>query len=130
MTFDEQSGILFTSDICGSYDSGGKWSLFYEMDEKCLSCATNANEITAPFKCKVIESNCPLVALLHFQRQVMTSNAALRNALAIIRKINPKMIAPQHGSILSKPEDIDFVLKKLEETDNIGIDGVLANAKT
>ena len=128
MTYDEQSGILFTSDICGSYDAGGEWSLYFEMNDKCLSCDTNSNKITDLFKCKSIGSSCPLVALLNFQRQVMTSNAALRNALAIIRKVKPKMIAPQHGSIIHKPDDIEFILKKLEETNDIGIDGILTDA--
>lgn len=115
ITFDETSGILFTSDLFGSY--GKEWNLYLHLDQECRSC------VDFP-RCPHDRSYCPLADFQRFHRKIMTSERALRLAMARVRKIPCTMIAPQHGSIITKPEDIHFLQDLLASMTGIGIDGL------
>ncbi|MBU2551603.1 MAG: MBL fold metallo-hydrolase [Proteobacteria bacterium] len=116
VTFDEQSGILFTSDLFGSF--GGKWELFLELTSDCHGCRAFQD-------CPRGRSYCPLPDILKFHQTIMPSERALRYALERISAIPCAMLAPQHGSIIHKPEDIVEVTKQLAALEDVGIDGVL-----
>ena len=55
----------------------------------------------------------------------MTSEKALRYALRIIGEIPAEMIAPQHGSVLSDPRDIQAISHRLMSLKGVGIDRIL-----
>lgn len=113
VTFDSQTGTLMSSDIFGGY--GRDWNLFLEIHPECHTCTME--------DCELELSECPLQNMLDFHSRIMTSNKALRFALEKISAEDVKMIAPQHGSIIYKKEDIRFVIRRLMEMKNIGIDG-------
>lgn len=115
VTFDEQSGILFSSDLFGSY--GAQWDLFLRLTPECRACG----EFT---KCPHGRAYCPLADIQSFHRKIMTSNRALRLAMARIGRIPCTMVAPQHGSIIAETQDIAFVQGVLRSMTRVGIDGL------
>ncbi len=88
-TFDNKSGILFSSDIFGGFTH--EWELFAK-DEGYF------------------ESMRP------FHEHYMPSHKILLNGLLEIEKYPVKMIAPQHGSII-KEHLVKYVIKNLKELD-------------
>jgi len=116
VTFDTQTRVLFTSDLFGSY--GAKWNLFLSLNPECHTCQDL-------MRCVRGEAYCPIPDLLRFHQQIMTSEKALRYALQIIGRIPSRMIAPQHGSILSDPADILTVSRRLLSLNGVGIDRIL-----
>lgn len=128
MTYDQQTGTLFTSDIFGSYNSAiyndRKWGLFLEIDSNCRTCMPHFPQVlkTDPSIGRV---RCDWAGICRFHQQNMPSCAALRYTLDKVRKLKPKMIAPQHGSIIYKEEDIALVIDRLYSLDDVGIDGIL-----
>lgn len=123
MTLDEKTGVLFTSDIFGSYGRPDMWELFMEFPPQCQGCA-NEDQYANMHLCQTIDGYCPLPGLYNFARRIMTSNAALANALKKVREASPSMIAPQHGSIFPRKEDIDFAIERLSTLKDVGIDGI------
>lgn len=123
VTFDHQTGTLFSSDLFGSYDE--QWQLFLRLPPTCADC-----DLSLP--CRAGNVACPVVGILDFHRKVMTSEKALKIALQQIQTLPLQRVAPQHGSILDNAADIRFVLHKLEQLTQVGIDGyrneVLADA--
>ena len=115
ITFDEKSGILFTSDLFGSY--GKKWDLYLRLDQQCRACVDFS-------PCPHGRSYCPLADIQRFHRKIMTSERALRLAMTRISQIPCTMIAPQHGSIISERKDIDFLQSLLKSMTGVGIDGL------
>lgn len=116
VTFDTQTGVLFTSDLFGSY--GANWNLFLSMNPECSACSDMD-------RCSRGESYCPIPDILRFHQQIMTSEKALRHALDVIGRIPARMVAPQHGSILSDPRDIAVVSHRLMALKGVGIDRIL-----
>ena len=55
----------------------------------------------------------------------MTSEKSLRYALELIGKIPFSEIAPQHGSVINKPEDIKIITERLLTLEGVGIDGII-----
>ncbi|HID39431.1 MAG TPA: hypothetical protein EYP36_07940, partial [Calditrichaeota bacterium] len=57
-----------------------------------------------------------------FHQIYMPANIALKNAVAMIRRVNakPKMIAPQHGSII-RSDLVSYFMEKLEKLE-VGLD--------
>lgn len=119
ITFDEKTGTLFTSDILGSYDMD--WELFLNISEDCRAC----NDYN---QCPTGTKNCPIRGILLFHKKIMTSTKALRYSLNIIKSIPAKHVVPQHGSVIHNKEDILFLIEKLEECTEIGIDGYTKEA--
>lgn len=116
VTFDVKTAVLFTSDLFGSY--GARWDLFLSLSPECLACA----DLT---RCVRGEAYCPIPDILRFHQQIMTSEKALRYALRVIGEISAEMIAPQHGSVLSNPADIQAVSRRLMSLKGVGIDRFL-----
>lgn len=113
VTFDEKTRTLFSSDLFGSYSR--HWDLFLEFDEECLSCESYD-------KCPSGKDYCPLGDILSFHRKVIPSGKALKYAMNAIKKFDIAIIAPQHGSIIKNERDIYFLIEKLENLSDVGID--------
>ena len=113
ITFDPASGVLFTSDIFGSY--GKQWELFMELTTDCATCRDYGH-------CPQGRHYCPLPDILSFHRHIMTSTKALRYALEKISAVPRKILAPQHGSVVIGEADINLLVDKLMNLDNVGID--------
>lgn len=114
MTYDVNTGVLFTGDLFGSYSS--KWELFLRLERQCGTCA-GLGECTGTWP------KCPMPELVDFHRRVMTSGKALRYAMQQVRRIAPRIIAPQHGSVIFREEDVRVVTNILYDLDQVGIDG-------
>lgn len=114
VTFDEQSKILFSSDLLGSYAK--KWELFLNVDEHCF-------ELDVEAMCEKTRAECPLSGMYAFHRMTFPSKRILRYAMNILEQIDFELIAPQHGSIVNKQTG-RVLLKKLAELDNVGIDKI------
>ena len=120
ITHDLQTGTLFTSDLFGSFSFGAfsqEWELFLELPEACFSCTDYQD-------CKAGKLICPVLNILNFHKKVMPCGRALKNAMSVVRRLSPKMIAPQHGSIIAHQRDIVFLIDRLERLENVGVDGI------
>lgn len=128
MTYDEKTGILFTSDLFGSIGEKKEldepWDLFLEFGERCRACENPYPYYKDP-DCTQDKAICPWVGICRFNQRNIPSNSALQYALERITEITPKIIAPQHGSILYRHEDIEFITNLLMSLDDVGIDGIL-----
>lgn len=113
ITFDTKTKTVFTSDIFGSYDID--WHLYKELSDKCHDCIPQSI-------CHEDDRKCPLHGILQFHRQVMNSSESLRYALEQVERLNPSLIAPQHGSLISKKRDIETIIKRLKEEKYIGFE--------
>ena len=89
-TLDKKTKTLFSSDIFGA--------------------------ISDKFKFYADKSKEYLEGVFLFHKHYMPSRAILNYALREIEKAKPKLIAPQHGSII-KEELIDYVISKLKDLD-------------
>ena len=94
--YDEKSGILFSSDIGAAAFSKDEWYLFVEDFDDHL---------------RHMEG---------FHRRYMSSTKALRAWVKHVRKLRPKVIAPQHGAIF-RDEHVGKFLDWLESLE-VGID--------
>lgn len=115
ITFDEKTGVLFTSDLFGSY--GAQWELFLKLATDCETCR-------GARPCPTGEAYCPLPDILNFHRRIMTSERALRYAVRRISSVPAAAIAPQHGSIVQGAADIHLISELLLNLEGVGIDGV------
>ena len=123
MTLDEKTGILFSSDIFGSFHvENARWNLFQEFSQSCQHCTQALHHGQ---HCTTTNIHCELASIIAFHREIMTSNAALRYAIQQIRALKPRMIAPQHGSVFYRAQDINIVIERLLTLDDVGIDGFL-----
>jgi len=116
VTFDEKSGILFTSDLFGSL--GLEWELFLKLRPECMECVNLK-------KCPAERTNCPIKDILNFHKTVMPSCKALRYSLEQIIDIPFTTIAPQHGSIINNKEIMGYVFELLATLEGVGIDGII-----
>jgi len=57
----------------------------------------------------------------------MPSGKILRHAIERIAEVRFNIIAPQHGSIIHKKEDVLTLCEKLLSLDFVGIDGIIQN---
>ena len=118
VTFDEKTGILFSSDLFGSY--GGQWELFLELSPECRECQDFTD-------CPQGWSYCPLPDILSFHKRTMPSERALRHSMEVIAGIPFSIIAPQHGSVIHKPDNVLTVVDRLVALKAVGIDGTLGD---
>ncbi|MBF0164569.1 MAG: MBL fold metallo-hydrolase [Magnetococcales bacterium] len=124
MTWDESSRTLFTSDLFGGMCACGEGNqLFLHLPPACQACDRNVDNSQLP--CDHMGKPCPMVGIEQFHRQVMPSCAALRHALTLVQAIEPEIVAPQHGTLLANPANIELVAKRLYALNDVGIDGVL-----
>lgn len=124
MTYDEQSGILFTSDLLGAFDPPQQRDLFTQLDDACLQC--NAELPPMAQRCAKTGALCTLSQIVEFHRIEMPSNRALRMACAKVAAVGARLVAPQHGSVWQRQADVDCILRRLNALENVGIDGVPA----
>jgi flavorubredoxin len=113
VTYDAKTRTLFSSDLFGSHSS--QWELFLELDDECRVCGGDR-------RCALEKPYCPLPDILAFHRKTMPSGKALRHAMGVIEKLDIERIAPQHGSILTRKKDIEFLIGKLAALEDVGID--------
>ncbi len=118
VTFDPQTGILFSSDLFGSL--GLQWELFLNLRPECMDCFHLSN-------CPVKRTICPINDILNFHRSVMPSAKALKYALEQILDVPFTMIAPQHGSIINDRKVIRYVFEQLINLTDVGIDGLISD---
>lgn len=116
ITFDKQTGILFTSDLFGSYAKD--WELVLKLHDDCAGCLDHDS-------CKHGRHECPLQGIVKFHRTIMTSQKALRYAMQQMLQVPFRLVAPQHGSILASEPDILLIAELLAGLDGIGIDSVV-----
>ena len=116
VTFDPQSGILFSSDLFGSL--GLEWELFLNLKPECMNCVSFT-------RCPQNRPICPVNDILNFHKTVMPSGKALRYALEQMLEIPFTMIAPQHGSIIKNKEIMRYVFELLATLKGVGIDGII-----
>jgi flavorubredoxin len=116
VTFDPQSGILFSSDLLGSL--GLEWELILKLEPECMNCFSLA-------RCPQNRPICPVNDILNFHKTVMPSGKALRYALEQMLEIPFTMIAPQHGSIIKNKKIMRYVFELLATLEGVGIDGVI-----
>lgn len=114
VTYDAKTKTLFTADLFGSVSR--RWDLFVELTDQCPSC-----RISDP--CAAGRPYCPLPEIFEFHRKVMPSGKALRLAMQEVGSMDVALLAPQHGSVLTRKEDIELIVKALAELDRVGIDG-------
>ena len=116
ITFDRETGVLFTSDLFGSY--GSTWDLFLKLTPKCRTCIDTTI-------CTSQKKYCPLPDFINYHRHIMTSDKALSHAAGVVSDLNANMLAPQHGSVIHDQEDIRFMINLLMNLKGVGIDGIL-----
>ncbi|MBF0227188.1 MAG: MBL fold metallo-hydrolase [Desulfobacterales bacterium] len=115
VTYDTKTGTLFSSDLFGSIFT--EPDMFLSLDEKCYSC-TNYDS------CPNQKPDCPLKGIFLFHTTIMPCTKSLRYAMHKIEDMDIKCIAPQHGSILTNRREISYIIKKLKELEQVGIDGI------
>jgi len=124
ITFDEKTGILFTSDIFGSY--GVHTDFYLDFEEDCIRCE-RALEMEDERRCRSLNKICPVMDILDFHQKIMTSERALRYAMEVISGIPFTLIAPQHGGIIRDFKSIQMLVKRLRDLKNVGVDRFLKN---
>jgi len=115
VTYDVKTKTLFTSDLFGSFST--KWGLYIELSDACPICRDY-------YHCMKGKDYCPLPDIIDFHRRVMPSSRSLRYAIKVVKELDISMIAPQHGSIIAKKHDIDFITDILYSLDKVGIDAI------
>jgi len=116
VTFDAASGILFSSDLFGSY--GTEWSLFFDMEPVCLECQDISD-------CRRQSVKCPMRDILKFHQKLMPSEKALHHALKKLLAVPFTILAPQHGSIITDRRIIQKVFELLADLQGVGIDALV-----
>ena len=116
VTFDAASGILFSSDLFGSY--GSEWSLYLDLSPECLACSDFAD-------CRGRHIKCPVRDILKFHEKLMPSKKSLQHALKKVLPVPFTMIAPQHGSIIKGPNIMRHVIERLAGLKRVGIDALV-----
>lgn len=118
VTFDEETGTLFSSDLFGS--TAKEWDLFSDLDNYCHICSDySSSEVVS---CKLGKKECPIEKILLFHKKIMTSKKSLDFAMDRIKKLPIKIIASQHGSLIRESRDINFIINILKNEKKIGID--------
>jgi flavorubredoxin len=118
VTFDPNSGILFTGDLFSSYSS--EWDLLLRLDPKCRTCRNYP-------ECPDGRKYCQIFDTLKFHQNIMTSERALKYALDRIATVPFTVVAPQHGSVIDDIEDILALCEMLSSLKGVGIDGVIGD---
>ncbi|WP_300670139.1 MBL fold metallo-hydrolase [Desulfoluna sp.] len=116
ITFDDQSGVVFTSDLFGSY--GTQWDLFILLKEICKECIGHA-------VCPHGQEYCPIKDIQKFHQMIMPSGKALRHAVKKILETPAGMAAPQHGSVIPMGKDLRIIGARLLELNKVGIDRIV-----
>ena len=114
-TYDADTRTLFSSDLFGSFNAGNR--LFLSLAAACHTC-------TDCDPCPEHYPVCPLRAFARFHEKVMPCKKAVRYALDRIAALDIEQIAPQHGFILTRQEDIQRIHHYIAGLETVGIDGI------
>ena len=129
VTYDEKSGIIFSSDLFGSYSHGkDNFELFLSLPASCHTC-TDLVPLREQPDCATGKRGCQLSSIHRFHRKIMTSTKALRHAVDNIMDVNPAIIAPQHGMVITDRQDIATIAAFLRRMEDVGIDHLLKEGK-
>lgn len=90
---------------------------FLQLTDECYGCGDYDHCVNA-------REYCPLPDILEFHKKVMPSEKALKRAMDVIGGLDVQVIAPQHGSVLTRKKDIDFLVGRLGALKGVGIDGI------
>lgn len=120
ITFDSKTGMLFSSDLFGSYSHN--WELFLKTTRGCRTC-------TVYKPCRHGKETCFIPEMISFHKNIMPSEASLRHALEIIGSVKFTSIAPQHGSVIRTRAEAEMVMSHLRNLTGVGIDGILKPGK-
>jgi len=106
--------------ICVDFQGGSTvdWELFLFINDSCIACVDYNN-------CQMKKKHCPLLGFQNFHKRIMPSGEILKYAISQIMENTFSIIAPQHGSIIHKSEDIKFLSNMLMNLEGVGIDSVL-----
>jgi len=115
VTYDVKTRTLFSSDLFGSMSN--QWDLFTRLSDDCYTCMDYDHCINR-------RVYCPLPDIIEFHKKVMPSEKALQHDMKIIRELDVRTIAPQHGSVFREKRDIDFLIDKLTSLKGVGIDAL------
>ena len=115
VTYDTRTKTVFSSDLFGSFEPTGE--LFLTLDDKCYHCNDFDN-------CPNGRSHCPLKSIALFHQKVMPCQKALRYAMAQLKELDIERISPQHGAIVHRRQDIEHIIARLEQLEDVGIDGI------
>jgi len=116
VTYDNRTRTVFSSDLFGS--SATHWDLFVVLNDECFTCDDFDN-------CPNRMASCHLKEMIAFHRKILPCRKALRYAMGKIKNIDIDRIAPQHGSILSRRKDINYIIETLEGLEKVGIDAII-----
>jgi flavorubredoxin len=120
ITYDVKTRTAFTSDIFGSYSTNDDWELFMALFPECYKCKDkNVNA------CILKKKYCPVSDIIDFHRIIGTSEKALKYAVNMIFREKIDIIAPQHGSVITSKEDIEFLKDVLINLNDVGIDYII-----
>jgi flavorubredoxin len=120
VTFDHQSGTLFTSALFSCYAL--EWQLLLKLEPECYQSAS-CTTASCPIHC----GYCIVEDILRFHANIMPSERALKFALEQIVRVPFTMIAPQHGRIIHAAEDLMLLCDRLASLQGVGIDGLIGN---
>lgn len=112
VSFDEKTGVLLSSDLFGHY--GAEDDLLPTFDDACHHCDFNS--------CAINATACRIRRILQFHQRMMPSEKALRHAMNQIKDLPIEIIAPQHGGVISNPNDAQLLIKSLHSLKGVGID--------
>lgn len=119
-TYDEKTGVLFTSDLFGKYSV--RSDFYLTLPPKCLQiCGMDCSMHNQ-------KKNCPLDDMFKFHRETFPSAAAIQSAIATVKSLDVRIIAPQHGSVITCKDTINAVCRGLAGLSGIGIEKHLPRA--
>ena len=95
-----------------------------ELAPECTHCPEEIPDYPNEH-CPSISARCPWSGMYRFHRMMMPCHKALLYAMEQVREADPTMIAPQHGSVLFRYEDLKPAINRLAALDDVGIDGIL-----
>lgn len=120
VTFDRGSGILFSGDL---FSGGTSAPRFAEcIADRCHRCLPDDRGT-----CAKHDASCIVPDILEFHRTMMPSERALRFALERIATIPFRAIAPQHGPMIHRRQDILLLFERLLALRGVGIDRIVGD---
>ena len=119
MTFDRETGILFSSDLFSSYVMD--WGLFLQLPSECRKCRGEDFSDS----CGRGRKTCAIMNILRYHQDIMTSERALKHAMDQVSGLPFQTVAPHQGSVVHEAEDIVLLCQLLSTLQGVGIDRVV-----
>lgn len=119
VTFDVCSGVLFSGELFSSYFTQEK--VLGELSRECIECQRLDGS------CERFEGFCYMHGMMDYHVDIMSSERALRLALERVATIPFNVLAPRHGVVFSRLEDIFILSQRLARLKGVGIDGIVSD---